>query len=535
MFANCTSLSNVEIPSGVLSIGSNYFAGCSDLMYINIPTSVINIGTSAFEDCSNLVNITLPENLSNISENAFYNCINLTSVVIPQNATNIGLNAFYGCNKLVEVYNLSSLNIEMGSNNNGQVASFAKIINYSANDESIVKNVDDFLFVSVNNVNYMISYIGTDTNIELPQYYNDDVYVVDNYAFYYKNFTTVTIPNTISSIGYSSFYGCENLSTIKLPFAGMTIDGSANTHFGYIFGMENYSSENTIPSSLRNVELTNIDSINDYTFANCYNISSVILPKNVTSIGASAFMGCTGLTSITLPEEFTSIGANSFYRTDLSSIIIPNKVTTIGNYAFAENSKLENVTLSEELILIGAYTFENCISIRSILLPSKLETIDGGAFYGCIYLVEVYNLSKVTLTLGSTYEGGITYYAKVIHTSKDDPSSITNIDDFLFVTDSNNKKYLFNYIGNKTTIEIPSFNDEEYTITDYAFYNSKLVNVTISENVTSIGAYAFGNCTALSVITYNGTSKQWDELIKDSCWNTGAGLYEIKYKEESNK
>ncbi len=83
----------------------------------------------------------------------------------------------------------------------------------------------------------------------------------------------------------------------------------------------------TIPNSVTSIEY--------YAFSNCSSLTSITIPNSVTSIGMSAFRGCSGLTSITIPNSVTSIGYQAFWGCDgLTSVTIPNSVTSIGEGAF---------------------------------------------------------------------------------------------------------------------------------------------------------------------------------------------------------
>ena len=99
-FYNCTSLTSIEIPSGVTSIGSSVFAFCTSLTSIDIPTSVTSIGSNTFQYCSSLTSIDIPTSVTSIGDYTFTNCYNFTSIDIPDSVTSIGQYAFYRCSGL---------------------------------------------------------------------------------------------------------------------------------------------------------------------------------------------------------------------------------------------------------------------------------------------------------------------------------------------------------------------------------------------------------------------------------------------------
>ena len=150
--------------------------------------------------------------------------------------------------------------------------------------ESKIVNVDDYLFITYDGVNYLLGYVGNDTELTLPNNYKGESYEIYKYAFYYcTSLTSVTIPDSVTSIGDSAFYYCISLTSV------------------------------TIPNS--------VTSIGNQAFYNCTSLTSVTIPDSVTSIGFVAFCNCASLTSVTIPDSVISIGNSAFYDcTSLTSI-----------------------------------------------------------------------------------------------------------------------------------------------------------------------------------------------------------------------
>ena len=174
------------------------------------------------------------------------------------------------------------------------------------------------------------------TSIEIP----DSVTSIGERAFYgCDGLTSITIPDSVTSIGRYAFHDCSSLTSITLPFVGATLNGTSNTHFGYIFGASSYEDNGDyVPASLKTVVITgdSVTSIGDEAFRGCSSLTSIVIPDSVTSIGERAFYNCDGLTSIEIPASVTSIGERAFSNCDgLTSIVIPDSVTSIGDEAFS--------------------------------------------------------------------------------------------------------------------------------------------------------------------------------------------------------
>ena len=132
----------------------------------------------------------------------------------------------------------------------------------------------------------------------------------------------------------------------------------------------------TIPDS--------VTSIGNGAFRYCTSLTSITIPNSVMSISNGAFWNCTKLASITIPNSVTSIGNDAFrYCTSLASITIPNSVTSIGDSTFWNCKSLASITIPESVTSIGNSVFIGCTSLASITIPNSVTSIGNNAFDGC--------------------------------------------------------------------------------------------------------------------------------------------------------
>ena len=186
-FSYCTSLTSVTMGDSVTTIGSYAFWECDSLTSVTIGNSVTSIGQQAFYECTSLTSVTIGDSVTSIGREAFRNCTSLTSVTIGDSVTSIGPFAFDDCYKLVEVVNKSSLAITKGDENGDIYQGNYEHAYYALEVHTGDSKIDvqgDYVFYTYEGVNYLVNYIGSATEITLPENYKGENYVINKYAFY---------------------------------------------------------------------------------------------------------------------------------------------------------------------------------------------------------------------------------------------------------------------------------------------------------------------------------------------------------------
>ena len=275
-----------------------------------------------------------------------------------------------------------------------------------------------------------------------------------------------------------------------------TVEVTYQKYWQEIWNSANYQglTTATIPETVTyNGTTYSVTSIGDYTFDNCFSLTSVTIPNSVTNIGMSAFYGCSALTSITIPNFVTSIGNNAFSGCSaLTSITIPNSVTSIGNNAFSGCSSFTSITIPNSVTSIGNYAFISCESLTSMMVESGNTVYDTRE--NCNAIIEtasktlIAGCQSTTIPNSVTSIGGSAFYGCSSLTSLTIPNSVTSIG-----------SSAFSDCSSLTSITIPN---SVTTVGDYAFYKcSSLTSITIPNSITSIGWRAFLACSSLTQIT----------------------------------
>ena len=475
-FAGCTSIRSIVFHDGVRSIGDYAFSGCTNITSITIPSSVTSIEDGAFSNCTSLTSVNIPDGVTSLSS-VFEGCTSLTSIVIPNGVTNL-YSTFSGCTGLTEII------------------------------------IPD----GVTNLSYAFNGCTSLTSIKIPDGVTDLSYVFNGCT----SLTSIIIPNGVTSLN-SAFYGCTSLKSVTIP------DGVTNLNYAFN-GCTSLTSI-IIPEGVTKLY---------GTFEGCTALTSIVIPEGVASIEWGTFSGCTALAEITLPKSLTKInsafssciGLKKVNISDIESwcgmsitYVNDNPLYYAGNL-YLNGELVTHLVIPEGVTSISARAFYGCTSISSVTLPSSLTSIGSSAFYGCEALGKIINNSDLSLTLGSTNHGRVAYYAMELtdkngNVSYRNNSYIDTDDGFRFLL-SGNSCYLVAYFGNEETVTLPltlHYNGKEYRciLGDHgSSIGGGLRNVIVPEGITDIGT-AFRGCRTLTGITIPSSVKRIEDRAFYGC------------------
>ncbi|MBO5338283.1 MAG: leucine-rich repeat protein [Clostridia bacterium] len=540
-FTNASSpheakLINVTFENGSAcqSIGKYAFYNCSLLESINIPNSITNIGEYAFYNCSNLKNVSIPSSLTSINEYTFYNCANLESISIHSAITRIENYAFGSCTNIKSVY-IEDLkawcNISFGS--------WATPLYYGA-DLYLNNNIITSLTFSddISSINACAFQGCTSiTNVSIPS----SIKEISDYAFKScTNLKSVSLSNGITSIGRGAFAECSSITSISLPSTINTIsdyafDGCSGLSAVHITDLASWcaiKNESNPLEYAHNLYLNDnlitelvipdgVTTINTGAFSGCFNLTSVSIPSSITSINGDAFKDCTSIKAVYITDLTAwcniSFGTNSnplsygenLYLNEVlvTTLKIPNGITSLKTNVFRNATCITELILPESVTNISSYAFYGCSNIKSINIPSKIERIRNNAFDNCTSVTELYynaismedlsnwaftsfgvNAAGVTVIVGNTVEripanlfntNTTDTTPKIIDVQFEDNSSLTSIG-----------KYAFYNCTNLTSISIPNSVTD---IGDMAFAQCGLTSITLPNSIVTLGISAF-NC-----------------------------------------
>lgn len=404
-----TGLKTITLPESVTSIGSWAFANCAKLEQVSFPAGLTSIDLCAFENCTALTAVTLPKRLTELGSEVFKNCSALKSVWIPKSLTDNGLgDGFKGCTALTDITfetgitkiadrqfdgsPIKSITIP-GTVTTIGMSAFSGCANLTAIDlPSSVTEIDGYAFSSTGltavTLPKHLRELGTDAfagctalkSVFIPLSlqtvsspfrkctaltdvtFEDGRTELPDTLLEGSGVRQLTVPQTVTKIGYSAFAGCTQLTAI------------------------------TLPAGLRE--------LGDGAFEGCTALTGVALPDSLTALGYGVFRGCSALTAVEFPAGIAWITGSSMLRncTSLRSVKLPKTVSSLGDYFFAGCTALEQIVLPDSVTEIGSNLFNGCTALTDVTLSTNLQAIPANTFYGCASLqklVAPYAVTKI--------------------------------------------------------------------------------------------------------------------------------------------
>ena len=510
----------------VVAIGVGAFSGCSNITEIKFAanSTITSIGDEAFKNCIKLVIIVIPEGVKAIGNSAFSGCIALTTVTIPVTVVFIGNSAFSSCGALKNFEYCGTQSdwdaIQKDTNWDDGVIIIIVFVKEDTNgdgsndsgnadNDGNIQETDEYLKykLSDDNAYYIITGIKDlkeFAEIKIPSEYNGKpVKEIGSSAFSgCGKLIKVTIPDSITSIGEKAFSNCNGLISITIGNNLESIDTDAFRGCCKLIEIHDYSDTIQVTMGSKNHGYLGYYALAVYTTIDekgklWTDSSGYIFYEDEDSCYLVSYKGRE--VELTLPitcngkqyalYEFAFQNCES-----LKSVIVPNSITRIGASAFSRCNSLESIVLpflgesigvSKPLYYIFGWAETTYGAVLYTFIPNTLKsvTIRGGkinasAFQNCTSLQYVTMAEGITQIGSSAFKG----CSNLINVTL--PNGIVNIGDDVFRDCSS-----------LTSIEIP---DSVVRIGTYVFYGcSNLSKVTFGNVLQSIGSMAFYGCDSL--------------------------------------
>lgn len=449
------SLSSVTLPESLTALGDDAFRGCTGLATVVFggTPSLTTINKRAFRDCSALTGIVIPLAVETIGSDAFQGCAALSSVTFEETSslTTIGTGAFSNCTSLETITLPESVQVM------GEVQ--------TAGDRT---------------------------------YYNGSV-------FSGAGLTSFVVPKNLTTIyGGGHFRNC--------PIASLTVDAD-NEKYGDrgCNAIIEKATDKLVVGCVATTVPDGIKTIAGEAFFGEEQPFSLTLPESVTTIEARAFHYATGLTAINIPSGVTEIDGETFAQCGFTELVIPDGVTSIGGMAFMMCMTLEKITLGKGLTQIADWAFE-CPNMTDIYCYADPTTLtwngqgfknDGSTLFhvsDADAWTEVFPDANVTF-VGDLQESVVT--TTFTYTATEQETRFDKFEKFVGATavishDFADGAGTVVYEGTVTEIAGDAFRA-------VGSANTNLTSITIPESVTSLAANAMRRSTALKEVNFAGT------------------------------
>lgn len=444
-------------------------------------------------------------------ENYYY--LHIKTIVIGDGVTSIGNYAFKDFSNLTDVNFSSSVNLTT-------IGDYA----FSSAGYYYVDNLPITLPEGLLSIGASCFYSTRFTNVNLPS----TLQTIGNEAFRDSKMKgTLTIPASVTNIGYGITSGCSAIESITVANGNTTYEsGSSNA-------IIKKASPATLVAGCINTVIPNTVKVIGKLALSYINTETITIPEGVETLANQALAGCRYLTTINIPSTLNSIEEYALsYCRAVSSITVASGNTTYESpdncNAIIEKSthKLimgcKNTTIPEGVTTIGSDAFYNVTEMEEITLPSTLAQVDNQAFYNCTGIKKITCLSTTPPTINAAYSfSGITksevdvyvpagcleaytanYAWNLFHLIASEPCEYAGEIGESF-------SWTVNRCTGELTItgsgEMPYFSSEE----DVPWKDKKdvITDITIPNNIETISQYAYSNCPNLETVTFEAPSQ----------------------------
>lgn len=644
-FMSCKNLTKVNLNEGLEKIGTNAFNSCPLLYQIIIPSTVTEIGEDAFVGCdvyeiynysslnivagnfdnggiasyAGVIHNVDDDSVLSVDDDGYVfayvggkgilvryigndHILNLPtsfkayddtvvdsyslgyhvtvsekiySITIPSCVTSIDIGAFYN-HTVVELINKSMRAV------NGLFHPKLQRKSGSATSSVVIEN--DFVFIEIDGTNYLVDYIGNDSEIILPDGYTYNSNYIDEYsigenAFRYNNVKSKIIlsdsvvdilNNSVQNLSrevYNYYENCYYLGTVDNP---------------YLWLVKSDGNITKVHPDCKKIAMNVVGG----------NVTEILIPSTVEYISEGAFIDGIAVETIKLPfigdkkrestdttpmylgyvfgtftDEF--IGANPDiiqYRYKANNYYIPNTLKTviidgcdyIYVYAFSACTTLENIIFTGSTTEISNMSIYNAGKIANLYIGKDITKLgyfgayENDKFENVYYEGTLEDWCNISINTSNTNP---MYYADNFYILDENGTVIKYNQKFKLLTEliipnsvENISSYAFYHFGNVTTVTMP---DNVKTIGDNAFRRctnlqsitlssslsaisvgmlaecTSLTSLHIGKNIETIESLALYNCSNLEMIEYEGTMEEWNNITKASDWNYSTGLTSI--------